>query len=276
MKNLVRNYSLKPSCYWWIVFFTLTISMESYAGMPLFKCKIIGKADNLETVLNDYFGQINNVSYVAGRNDSTLFMKIEFQDFSSLMKVVQGGLNIYFDSSGKKKRSVCFKLEKESGLNQTGMFSRPGQARQNKKLLMENMLLILNSTYMNATWDNKGDKFIFNKNITHIPISADFSVNDKDNCVFNLSLPLNYIHFQNGQNTLSIGIETETITMQGFGGQSGGGGGMPGGSEGSRGGGGGRSMGGGRPSGGAPGGQGESAGSQNNSEPIRIWFQVQL
>jgi hypothetical protein len=276
MKNPISIQSLKPVFSGLLILLTLSASMESSAKMPIYKSKIIGKTDNIEAVFSDYFELTNGVGYVAGHSDSTLYLKLEFQDFHSLMKVMQGGLNIYFDPSGKKKRNISLKLEKEPSTNRLNPFSRPGQGMQDRQLMMQNTLLSLNSTYKNATWDNYGDKFTFNKNITHKPIDAEFFINDKNNCVFNLSIPLYEIPFEKGYDILTIGIETEaSSTMQGFGGQMGGG--MPGGGGGRPGGGGGRSMGGGMPSERSGEGEpGQGSGSQSNSEPIRIWFQVQL
>jgi hypothetical protein len=198
------------------------------------------------------------------------------------MKLMRGGLNFYFDPTGKKKRSCSLKIEKED-MPQSGMGRMPADRnRTGQDQRMRNPATMIDQVLQKATLTKNGQPFVFNRILSKNPIKIDFSDNEQNQLVFELSIPMNEIPLEDGQKIFSLGIETGEIEQGGFAGSGsgpGGPGGMGGGMSGGRSGGGG----GGRMSGGRMGGPGGGMGGQSAMQgdssaftPIKLWFLVEL
>jgi hypothetical protein len=214
--------------------------------------------------------------------DTVFFVRVIFLDKNNFMKLVRGGIFVYFDPEGKKKKSNFFKLERyEWEKKDIGKMPDPRTMKAGGQRDMDPVMMITRSL-MKATWTKKDQSVIFDRNMKKDPIRTEFLKNDQDQLVFELELRMSEMPLVQGQKQFSIGIETGDIS-EGF--QSGGArgrDGMPGEGgnmgEGSRGGGGGSGMPGGRMGGpgGGRGGSGPTEGSAPDTTPMKLWFMVAL
>lgn len=272
---------MKVTSFLFFVFGIVFIS--SCAKLPVYESKKYVTSDN-EDFLNPITSNYNekeNIHFGVADDDTSLFVKAIFHDRESLMKIMRGGLNIYFDPDGKKGKDYQLKIEKaEVQLTEYELMTRRGNMNLNNP--QQNMPATIGLMYNKITWDKNGDRFVFYRNLQNEPVGVKLVPNKQNELVLEIKMPLSELPLSNGQSLFSIGIETGSVSSGnmnsarsmgsmrqssgGMGGRSGGGGGRGGGMSG---GGGGRS--GGKSGGSRPGGA-----SPSGVTPIKIWFQVQL
>ncbi len=210
------------------------------------------------------------IGYRISNDNSTLTLRMATHEKSSIMKILRTGLTVYFDPSGKKKKTIAIKypseqkgqqLQKEKGQKQTEN-KRPGQIPL-EEMIQKAPDLIL---YMNK------DTTIHYSRLTNPPVNVKLSTIHEGELTYELTIPIQLIS-SNGLDNISIGVESGSFDplsasdspQAGNGGRPSGG---RGGSSGTRpGGGGGRTSGNGNPT------------STENSKllnPIKFWFQLKL
>lgn len=262
------------------LFFSIVFLFASCAKLPVYQSKTYAQAENNDFLnpLSANFDKKNNISYGVANDDTHFYIQVIFQNRESLMKIMRGGLTVYFDPSGKKKKDYQLKIEKaEVQLSEYELMNR----QENRKLNnpQQNMPATIDAMYNKVTWDKNGDKFVFYRNLQQEPIAVSLGPNKQNQLMLEIKMPLSELALTDGQNHFSVGIETRSLSTGNMGGgrpsggmRPSGGGGMGGRGGGGMGGRGGRS-GGGMHSG---GGSRPSGGSSSGMEPISIWFKVQL
>ncbi|NQU88741.1 MAG: hypothetical protein HQ541_23605 [Mariniphaga sp.] len=267
------------------VFFAFIFLFASCAKLPVYKSKTYTQSENNDFLnpLSANFDKKNNIRFDVSDNDTNLFLQFVFHDQLSLMKIMRGGLNLYFDPQGKKNKNYLLKIEK-SEVKQTEFNFLSRQMKSESGNGQQNMAGNIGASFNKITWDKNGKQFVFYSNLVKDPISVKLSINKHNELILDVKMPLSEIAITEKENLLSIGLETNSVSMGGMSsGRSSGsmrssssggsrmgssGGGMRSGGMGGRsGGGGGKSTGNSRSSGGS---------SPSGMEPIRIWFQIQI
>lgn len=260
-----------------IIFLILSsvIFFSSCSKIPIYESKEYVQPKNqdfLNSITFNYDTK-TNIAFKVANNDTNLYIQAVFHDRQSYIKIMRGGLTVYFDPTGKKKKQYRLKIERTQK-QKIDMASMMSQMGMNPAARAQDLPSVINATYTKVTWDKDGNEFVFYRNLIKDPISVDLSPNQTNELVLEIKIPLKEIPLELGQNLFSLGIESgaiSTSTMQGSRPNSGmrGGGGSGSRSGGGRGGGG---MGGGKSGGGSrPGGS-----PQSGMEPLKLWFQVQL
>ena len=241
------------------------------------------KEEFLNPIASNYDSK-TNISFNVSNNDTNIYISAVFHDRQSYIKIMRGGLIIYFDPSGKKKKQYQLKIER-SQKQEIDMASMSSQMGMNPSARSQDLPAVINASFTKVTWD-KGDdnEFVFYRNILKNPIGVELGSNQANEFTLEVKMPLKEIPLEDGQNLFAVGIESGAIStsrmqtsmqssgMRSSGGRSGGGGGGGGG----RGGGGGMSGGSGMSGGKSGGGSRPSGGIPSGMEPIKLWFQVQL
>ncbi len=256
-----------------IVFFS------SCAKLPVYESQkyIADEKEDFVNPLSANFDKKNNISYGVANDTTHFYVQAIFRDRENLMMIMRGGLIVYFDPEGKKKKKYQLKIEKaEVQLTEYEMMTRQGN--RNLSNPQQNMPATIDLMFNKVTWDKNGDKFVFYRNLQREPIAVNLGPNKQNELMLKLKIPLSELPLSKNQNMFSVGIESGSVAMGNMSGQrpnagmsgsgSRGGGGRSGGGGGGSGGGmsGGKSGGGSRP-GGSP---------TSGIEPIKLWFQVQL
>ncbi len=287
------------------VFFPLitimVIVLSSCAKLPVFESKSTESEQPVNSTLKiaDNFNSKKNIHFGVLHDNSNLYLQVCFHKQDDLMKIMRGGLKIYFSQDGKKKKEDVLIIDKEER-------ARPAS----QKLSAEDLMKMVENNQFNAegmqgrggvnpnfgemickelqkvTW-KKGDKdFVFYRNVYADRILVNLESGNPSELILTLRMPLKEINAHTGD-ILAIGVETGTTSKQGpqsAGGSSQGGmsGGQGGRSGGGMGGGPGGGMGGGPGGGGmggnmGAGGQGPGAGSRQSSvQTFNFWFQAKL
>ena len=261
-----------------------TLLFSSCTKLPVYKSKtyVAPEKEDFLNPISSHFDKKTNIGFEVANNDTNLFIRAVFHDRQSYMKIMRGGLTVYFDPSGKKKKQYQLKIERAQK-QKIDMASMMSQMGMNPSARAQDLPAVIDATYNKVTWDKDGDEFVFYRNILKDPIQVDLSPNKTNELVLEIKMPLKEIPLEAGQNLFSLGIESGSMpsnSMTGSRPNSG----MRGGSSGSRpsgggrssGGGGGRGGGGGMGGGKSSGGSRPGGGSPSGMEPIKIWFQVQL
>lgn len=253
------------------VFFAIIFLLASCAKLPVYKSKNYNESDNNDFLnpLSANFDKNNNIRFEVSDNDTHLFLQFVFHDQLSLMKIMRGGLNLYFDPIGKKNQNYLLKIEK-SEVQQTEFSLLSRQMKGESGGGPQNMAGTIGAMFNKITWDKNGKQFVFYSNLVKDPVSVELSTNKHNELILDVKMPLNEIALTEKENLLSIGLETNSVSMGGMSsGRSSGSmrsGGMGGSGKGGGGMSGGMSSGGKRPGGSSPSGV----------QPIKLWFQVQL
>lgn len=269
---LFKSYSIP-------VFFVFVFLVSSCTKMPIYKSTSYNKTTNREIVspLTANFDEKNSISYGVANDDTHLYLQAIFLNRESLMKIMRGGLNIYFDSEGKKKKDYHLKIEKaEAQLSEYELMVRQGSRDISNQ--QKNMATTIDMMYNKITWNKNGDRFIFYRNLQLEPIAVKLGPNKQNELMLEIKIPLAELPLSDSQNLFSIGIETGSVSSGNMSAQrqsAGMSGGRSGGGRGGRGGGGGGKSGGGGMSGGKSGGSRPMT-QPSGVSPIKIWFQVQL
>jgi hypothetical protein len=252
-----------------LVFAAGMLVFSSCSKMPVYKSNSIAEPvnDKFALIQKMDYDKGTGVNYGVSNDDENLYLKASFNDAMSFRKILRGGLYVYFDPEGKKKKHYKLKIEKPKKQQSGSQQMTPGSYKNNLPLLIDN-------TLTQVTWTKNGEKQIFNRKLEKEPVFIDLAAGNRNDLVLKVKIPLKAIGLEDGQNTFSVGIESGYIST----GASGGGhpgGGMKGGKGGGHGGGGQGGGGGGRghgmQSGGRPGG-----GMPSGMEPLHLWFQVEL
>ncbi|MCF6358161.1 MAG: hypothetical protein L3J54_10185 [Draconibacterium sp.] len=256
-----------------ILIISTIVLFSSCSKLPIYESKtyVAPEKDEFSNPLISNYDKKTNIGFEIANNDTNMYIRAVFHDRQSYIKIMRGGLIIYFDPSGKKKKQYMLKIEraKKQKIDMASMMSQMGM---NPSAKSQDLPAVINTTFTKVTWDKNGNEFIFYRNLLRDPISVDLGPNETNELVLEIKIPLKEIPIEAGQNLFSMGIESGAISTSGIQGSRSSGG-MRGGGGGHGGGGGGRGgMGGGKPGGGSrPGG-----GTPSGMEPIKLWFQVQL
>jgi len=257
---------------------------SSCSKLPVYQSQknVSNEKENFINPLHTSFDKKSNVSYGVANDTTHLYIQAIFRERENLMKIMRGGLNVYFDPEGKKKKKYQLKIEKaEVQLTEYEMMIRKGNSNLSNP--QQNMPATIDIMFNKVTWDKNGDKFVFYRNMQKEPLAINLGPNKQNELMLEIKMPLSELPISSDQNLFSIGIESGSVTNGSMSGQrpnsgmSGGGSRGGGGRGGGRGGGGGGGRSGGGMSGGKSGGGSRPAGSApSGMEPIKLWFQVQL
>jgi hypothetical protein len=280
MKIIVAGVSSRVSKSGLILGFSLFFSLVSYAKIPIYQSK------NLDSLITgkkiEFFADIidepDNLRFGIANNDTSLCLQVLFSDRRSLMKFVSGGLTIFFDPSGKKKRTNKIIIEKDEN-QKLDIPAMMVQMRNPRVAGGQNLTAIVELVYNKVKWITKDNEFDFYRSLTKSPIRVEMITDKPSELLLEIVMPLKELALSE-TTPLSIGIETGTITMGGMSGSPSGGN-MSSGSAPGGGGMGGRGGGGG--GGGRSGSQKDfngvtqqGGGSSSAMEPVKLWFQVQM
>ncbi len=260
-----------------IIFLVLSsvIFFSSCSKLPVYNSQeyVVNKEENFINPLSANFDKKNNISYGVANDNTHLYVQAIFRERESFMKIMRGGLTVYFDQEGKKKKKYQLKITKsEVQLTEYEMMTRQGNYNLSNQ--QQNMPATIDLMFNKVTWDKDGDKFVFYRNLQREPIAVNLEPNKQNELMLKVKIPLTELSLSKNMSLFSVGIESGSVTSGNMSGQRpnagmSGGGSRGGGGSGGRGGGG---MGGGKSGGGSrPGGS-----PQSGMEPIKLWFRVQL
>ena len=259
------------------VFIVGVFSLLSCSRLPIYKINH-GEILNRESELNPshiFYDKKENLSLAVSEDKTNLYMQTVFHNRESLMKIMRGGLIIYFDPQGKKKKDYMLKIERGEG-QQSGYERSASTMEGNMQNRQLNMSSAIARMLNKVTWNKAGKEFVFYRDLLKDPIEVDFSSSKENELQLNIRIPKDELPFKTDQQAFSLGIESGTAPssgqvksgMQGNG-MSRGGGMRPGGGMGRAGGPGAGMRGGG-------GGMPQKGTSSSAMSPIRIWLHVQM
>lgn len=173
------------------VFFAFIFLFASCAKLPVYKSKTYNQSENndFSNPLSANFDKNNNISYGVANNDTIFYLQAIFQDQKSLMKIMRGGLTVYFDPEGKKGKNYQLKIEKTAvQLTEYELMTRQGNSNLSNS--QQNMPTTIDLMYNKVTWDKDGDKFVFYRSIQNKPIAVNLSSNKQNQLMFEIKIPL--------------------------------------------------------------------------------------
>ena len=264
--------------------------LSSCAKMPVFESKSTEPEKEVNSTLKiaDHSDAKKNIDFGIANDNSNLYLQVNFHKQDDLMKIMRGGLHVYFDPSGKKKKNNALVIERirrgrpESNnlthddlINMAMNNQAVGNRVQGPGGFNSNVAELITKELEKVTWKKNDKEVTFYRNENNNPIVVDLESNSPIELVLTVKIPLTEISVNPGE-MVAIGIETGTpgngqarsASTPQNGGMSGGMGGGGGGRGGGRGGGG--NMGGGGMPGGAMGP------GQSSVQPYRFWFLAQL
>lgn len=259
------------------LFILVILLLSSCAKMPIYHSKKYN-APEKEDFLNPLplnYDVKTNINFEIANNDTNFYLQFVFHDRQSYLKIMRGGLTVYFDPTGKKEKKYKLKIERLKDPN-IDLAIINQRMNTNPEAIQNNMAAMIGINYNKVTWDKNGKEFVFYRNILKDPIRVDLGPNKTNELVLEVKMPLKELPLEAAQNLFSLGIESGSIASKSMAGQQ-----PSGGMRSSGGGHGGGGMGGGRGRGGMGGGKpgggsNPAGGSPSGMEPIKIWFQVQL
>jgi hypothetical protein len=235
----------------------------------------------------NYFDTKTKIRYGFGNNDSIFYLRLEMLDDTIARNVLQNGLYVYFDETGKKKKELAMNFPMSYQLEGMGKDKKESQKRpMNRSTLqspdMKNigqgsaMPDIFEMVPEKAAWMVNGESYLFNWRLEKAPFIVTISKGDIGQLVYEAYIPISQFMMQAGNSAFSLGVEIqegndlpsgekEGIEMP----NNGRGGGGPGGGG----------PGGGGPGGGGPGGMpggDENTKSINKSASQSFWTLVCL
>ncbi len=265
---------------------------SSCAKMPVFKSKSTEPEKEINSTLKiaDHSDVKKNIDFGIANDDSNLYLQVNFHKQEDLTKIMRGGLRVYFDPSGKKKKNNALVIERirrgrpesnnlttEDLINMANNNQIPGNMVQGPGGFNSNVAESITKELEKVTWKKNDKEVTFYRNENNNPFVVDLESNSPLELIFTIKIPLSEISINAGE-MIALGIETGTpgtgqarpaSSPQG-GAMGGGGGARSGGGGGRGGGGGGGNMGGGGMPGGAMGA------GQSSAQPFRFWFLAQL
>lgn len=257
--------------------------LASCAKLPVYTSKSYNQNATTEfpNSIADNYDKKANVRYGFANDNTHFYIQAVFPDRESLMKIMRGGLIVYFDPNGKKGKDYQLKIDKsEQQQNDYTMLSNQRIKPENgeRQSMPSTIAMVLNK----VTWDKNGKELVFYHNMQKEPILVELLPAEQDQITLNIKIPLSEIPLSEDNSTFSLGIATGKDALKAMNGK------QPGGSGGGMGGRGGGMGGGMRPGGGmgGPGGggmgggggrpAGASSSSSSGMSPIEIWCKVQL
>ena len=199
------------------VFIAIIFLFASCAKLPVYKSKNYNESENNNFLnpLSANFDKKNNIRFEVSDSDTNLFLRFVFPDQLSLMKIMRGGLNLYFDPLGKKNQNYLLKIEKsEVQQNEFSLLSR--QMKGESGGGPQNMAGTIGAMFNKITWDKNGKQFVFYSNLVKDPISVELSTNKHNELILDVKMPLSEIALTEKENLLSIGLETNSVSMGGM------------------------------------------------------------
>jgi hypothetical protein len=262
------------------VFVVGILVFSSCSKMPVYKSNSIAGPVNDEFAVIQKMDYDKNagVNYGVSNDDKNLYLKASFNDAMSFRKILRGGLYVYFDPEGKKKKHYKLKIERPKN-QKSGSMSKQESRQMTPGSYKNNLPLLISNTLTQVTWSKNGEKQIFNRRLEKETVFVDLLAENGNDLVLKIKIPLKDIGLEDGQNIFSVGIESGNISTGATGGGRPGGGmrgGKGGGGGGGRGGGGGGQGGGGGRGPGMQGGGRSGGGTPSGMEPLHLWFQVEL
>ena len=256
-----------------LVFTAGMLVFSSCSKMPVYKSNGIAEPvdDEFAVIRKMDYDKNAGVNYGVSNDDKNLYLKASFNDAMSFRKILRGGLYVYFDPEGKKKKHYKLKIERPKN-QKSGSMSRQGSQQMTPGSYKNNLPLLISNTLTQVSWYKNGEKQIFNRRLEKEPVFVDLLAENGNNLVLKVKIPLKDIGLEDGQNIFSVGIESGHVSTGATGGGRPGGGMRGGKGGGGRGGGG---QGGGRGQGMQGGGR-SGGGTPPGMEPLHLWFQVEL
>jgi uncharacterized membrane protein YgcG len=250
--------------------------LASCAKLPVYQSKDYNDEPITEfpNSIADSYDKKANVRYGFANDNTHFYIQSVFSDRESLMKIMRGGLIVYFDPNGKKGKNYQLKIEK-SDLQQNDYSMLKSQSPNPEKGERQSLPSTIAVVLSKVTWDKNGKELVFYRNMQKEPILVELLPAGQEQLILAIKMPLSEIPLSDGNSVFSVGIATGKDDLKGMSGNRPGnnGGGMGGGSRpgGRMGGQGGGGMGGG---GGRPAGAPFS--TSTGMSPIEIWCKIQL
>jgi hypothetical protein len=129
-------------------FVSVLLMFSSCATLPISQSKALSENDQESFVR--FYDKENNIKYGVANNDSVFYLQAEFNDPRNLVKILHGGITIYFDKEGKKKKDCSLKLEKTDGVN-SNLLMRQGDKEQGQLRQVQNIIFAIDKSYEKAT-----------------------------------------------------------------------------------------------------------------------------
>jgi len=253
---------------------------ELNSSRPAGRITIDGSSSEWEDAL--IYLPEENLAFALCNDDSFLYMCMVTSDRNLQMRIMAGGVTVWFDDKGGKAKAVGVRYP-VGGPGRRDRGDRPPRQEMTKvrqeEFRQERMPMAASNLEILGRDDIVLERLPVENNEN---ISAGFSM-ENENFVYELAMPIrnggaNYALAISPKNKIGVGFEITAAKMRGdrrpesgdFGG-----GHPPGGMEGRPGGGGSRGgrMGGGRMGGGRPG---SGEGGMSSANPIRVWLKVNL
>ncbi|MCY1722880.1 hypothetical protein OU798_21205 [Prolixibacteraceae bacterium Z1-6] len=105
---------LQIQCKLHLVLLLLTAVFSSCSKLPINKSERISclTEPNFPEIKTENHDKGNTINYGIANNDSALYLKAIFHKEEDLMKIMHGGISIYFDPEGKKGKEYNLKIER--------------------------------------------------------------------------------------------------------------------------------------------------------------------
>ena len=121
-----------------IIFLLLStvIFFSSCSKLPVYNSQkyVANEKEDFINPLSANFDKKNNISYGVANDDTHLYVQAIFRKRESFMKIMRGGLTVYFDQEGKKKKKYQLKIEKsEVQLTDYELMTRQGNYNLNNQ-----------------------------------------------------------------------------------------------------------------------------------------------
>ena len=253
------------------------MALSIIIGSSCTKLPIYQSADYDEDSFNKSFYKFydadSKIRYDVFHDDDKLYLRLNTSDRNAIMKIMMGGLFLYFDSTGKKKQNVYMNFPlpgRGGGLSLDG---------RNEKIQKKNRSVSIekrrNLFPPHAVFQNTDGKQVFEYKKGLEGIEIDVNMDSTGNFNYYLSVPFAKL-FSNAlkkDDEISIGIISGEVEMPANSGSMGPGNGMSGRRGEGMPHGGGRNQGSGMRS---QGNMGQAGMMQQKSDPIKIWFKVQF
>tara|TARA_R110002111_G_scaffold250180_1_gene314390 strand:- start:493 stop:1296 length:804 start_codon:yes stop_codon:yes gene_type:complete len=257
-----------------LLLLAIAILQSCGSSNTVYKIKEYPVDYNPQKVVNDFYDQDAKLGYTVLKDKDYLYINISTDKTASQLKLLQNGVTIFLDKSGKENKNAYLQYPVKTD----------AKVRMDHKSLRENKTVFLKAKIAGLKVDvlvvNGDSQEFVNRQLNDKGITTNITVTEEE-LYYQIKFPINYITTDNktlpsmgiaikGMETTRTSQPARTTSSVGKGG----------GGRGSGGGRGGRGGGGGRMGGGSKG----SSTSQNQTRTqmdgmnsdIEIWFQVDL
>ena len=195
---------------------------SSCAKMPVFESKSTepGKEVNSTQKIADHTNAKKNIDFGIANDDANLYLQVNFHKQEDLMKIMQGGLRVYFDSSCKKKKYNALVIERigrgrpgsnniNAGdlINMAANNQPPGNRAQRPGGLNANVAESITNELKKVTWKKNDTEVTFYSDENNNPIVVDLESNSPLELILTVKIPLSEISV-NPNEIIALGIET--------------------------------------------------------------------